>query len=148
MGRVLTLLALAAVVTGHVIAIRQTQKFVTRSGGRGMWAQALVEFARGIRTRDDLTLASLDWGFHEQLSFLTDGPKLYELTWNIQEGRPVSLVRETNVLYLVHPPEFSLFDYGETYLQAARAADPRLVVDSRTNREGRVVFQCFRFSQP
>jgi hypothetical protein len=93
-------------------------------------------------------IASLDWGFHEQLSFLTDGPQLYELTWNIQEGKPVSILPETNFIYLIHPPEFSLFDYGQTYLQAARQADPRLVIESRTNREGRIAFQYFRFAHP
>jgi len=144
--RVLSLVAVLGVLVGHVLALRQTQQFVSATGGRGTWSKALEAFAEEIRTRDDLVIASLDWGFHEQLSFLTDGPRLYELTWNLQEGKPVSLLRETNFVYLIHPPEFSLFDYGQTYLQAARQADPGLVSASRTNLEGRVVFQYFRFS--
>jgi hypothetical protein len=134
------------VLVGNLLALRQTQQLVSATGGRGTWSKALETFAEEVRTRDDLVIASLDWGFHEQLSFLTEGPQLYELTWNIQEGKPVSLLQETNFLYLVHPPEYSLFDYGQTYLQAARQADPGLVSESRTNREGRVAFQYFRFS--
>jgi hypothetical protein len=144
-ARGLTLVAVLGVLVGHVLALRQTQQFVSATGGRGTWSKALETFAGEIRTRDDLVIASLDWGFHEQLSFLTDGPQLYELTWNIQEGKPVSLLQETNFVYLVHPPEYSLFDYGQTYLQAALQAAPGLVVQSRTNLEGRVVFQYFRF---
>lgn len=138
--------AVVGLLGGNVRALRMTQHFVSTTGGRGTWSKALERFAHEIRAQDDMGIASLDWGFHEQLSFLTDGPTLYELTWNIQQGKPVSILPDPRFLYLIHPPEFSLFDYGQTYLQAARQADPRLVVDSRTNLEGRVVFQCFRFS--
>ena len=145
-GRGVAVCAVLMVIAWNLAAVRKTQVFVTATGGRGTWSEALATFAQEIRTRDDLVVASLDWGFHEQLSFLTDGPKLYELTWNIQQGRPVSLLRETNFIYLVHPPEFSLFDYGQNYLAAARQADPGLTVHSRTNLEGRVVFQYFHFT--
>ncbi len=138
--------AVVGLLGGNVRALRMTQHFVSTTGGRGTWSKALERFAHEIRAQDEIGVASLDWGFHEQLSFLTDGPKLYELTWNIQEGKSVSLLPDPHFLYLIHPPEFSLFDYGQSYLQAARQADPRLVVDSRTNLEGRVVFQFFRFS--
>jgi len=147
-GQAAVLAAVAGVLLAHVSALRRTQRFVSATGGRGMWSQALVQFAGAIRARDDLLIASLDWGFHEQLSFLTDGPKLFELTWNLQQGRSVTLLRETNCVYLIHPLEFSLFDYGQAALQRARAADPTLIVESHTNREGRVVFMSFRFAQP
>jgi hypothetical protein len=133
------------VVSCDLAAIRKTQQFISATGGRGTWSKALEAFSREVQTRGDLVIASLDWGFHEQLSFLTDGPKLYELTWNIQKGLPVSLLRGTNFIYLLHPPEFSLFDYGQTYLAAARQADPGLVARSRTNLEGGVVLQYFQF---
>lgn len=147
LGKTAAIVIALSVLVGHLVAVRKTQQFIAKTGGRGMWSQALVQFAQELKTRDDLVVASLDWGFHEQLSFLTDGPKLYELTWNLQEGKPVSLVPDTNFIYMIHPPEFSLFDYGRTYLQAALAADPRLSIESRTNLEGRVVLQFFRFSQ-
>lgn len=144
-GRTVALVALASLLIGNVLAVRKTQSFSTATGGRGMWAKAFGEFAEEIKDCDELTVASLDWGFHEQLSFLTRAPKLYELTWNLQQGLPVSILPEPSFIYLVHPPESALFEYGQTYLQAARAAAPQLIVESRTNREGRVVFQFFRF---
>lgn len=146
LARLLVVLVLAAVVTGHVAALVRTQQFIARTGGRGNWSTALTDFAAGLRTREDVMLVSLDWGFHEQLSFLTDAPQRFEPTWNLQEGKPVSLVPDPQFYYLIHPPEFSLFPYGEQYLQAARQADPNLNVQSFTNREGRVVFQIFRFA--
>lgn len=147
-ARAAATLCVVAVLAGHIVAVIRTQRFVAATGGRGMWSLALMQFAEEVRTREDLVIASLDWGFHEQLSFLTAGPKLYELTWNLQQGLPVSLVRATNHVYLVHPPEMSLFPFGESYLEAARRADPGLIIESRTNQEGRVVFQAFRFSRP
>ena len=144
----LTNIALLTLLGSQLLAIRSTQQFVSSTAGRGTWSTALTEFAREVCARDDLFIASLDWGTHEQLSFLTDGPKLYDLTWNLQEGKPVSLMRGTNCFYLIHPPEFSLFNYGKDYLEAAQLADPGLIVESRTNREGRVMLQIFRFSRP
>jgi hypothetical protein len=138
-------IAIIGLLLGNICSIRKTQHFLSATGGRGTWSKALEQFAEEVRTRDGLVIASLDWGFHEQLSFLTDAPKLYELTWNIQEGKPVSLLQDTNFLYMFHPPEFSLFEYGHTYLRAAMQEDPRLIVETRTNLEGRAVFQYFRF---
>ena len=145
-ARTIVIALVMLVVCNNLAAVRKTQRFVSTTGGRGTWSKALELFARDLGTRADLVVGSLDWGFHEQLSFLSNGPQLYELTWNIQQGVPVKLLRETNFLYLLHPPEFSLFDYGETYLAAARRADPALLVESRTNAEGRIVFQYFRFT--
>jgi hypothetical protein len=146
--RAVVMIALAVVLIGHIIALRKTQSFVTATGGRGQWATAWTEFAAKLRTQEDVMLVSLDWGFHEQLGFLTDAPRRFEPTWNLQEGKPVALLPDPRCYYLIHPPEFSLFPYGEQYLAAARAADPNLSFESFTNREGWVVFQVFRFSSP
>jgi len=146
--RAAVVIAMAAVLMGHILALRQTQRFVAATGGRGQWSRALTELATELRDRSDVMLVSLDWGFHEQLSFLTAAPRRFEPTWNLQEGKPVTLLPDPRVYYFIHPPEFSFFAFGEEYLAAARAADPGLEVESRTNREGRVVFQVFRFSTP
>ena len=146
-SRSLAVLTVFAVLAGHITALWRTQRFIATTGGRGEWSTALTEFAAEMRTREDAMLVSFDWGFHEQLSFLTESPQRFEPTWNLQEGKPVALLPDPRCYYLIHPPEFSLFPYGEEYLQAARAADPNLVVESRTNREGRVVFQFFRFAR-
>jgi hypothetical protein len=146
-SRILAALTVFAVIAGHIAVLWRTQRFIATTGGRGEWSTALTEFAAEMSTREDVMLVSFDWGFHEQLSFLTESPQRFEPTWNLQEGKPVSLLPDPRCYYLIHPPEFSLFPYGEEYLQAARAADPNLVVESRTNREGRVVFQFFRFAR-
>jgi len=147
-GKFVAAVAVASMIIGHVAAIWRTQQFIATTGGRGQWSTGLTQFASEMRHREDVMLVSLDWGFHEQLSFLTESPQRFEPTWNLQEGKPVSLLPDPRCYYLIHPPEFSLFSYGETYLQAARATDPNLIVESRTNREGRVVFQYFRFAPP
>ncbi len=145
MGKAIGTFALAAVLVTHLASIRRTQLFLAQTGGLGEWSTALQEFAAEVRGRADVMLVSFDWGFHEQLSFLTDAPRRFEPTWNLQEGKPVELLPDPRCYYLIHPPEFSVFDYGAKYLALARATDPQLEVQSRTNREGRVVFQLFRF---
>lgn len=147
-GRILGAIAVVSLMLGHLASVWRTQQFIATTGGRGQWSTALTQFASELRNREDVMLVSLDWGFHEQLSFLTESPQRYEPTWNLQEGKPVSLLPDPRCYYLIHPPEFRVFSYGETYLQAARAADPNLIVESRTNQEGSVVFQFFRFAPP
>ena len=55
-------------------ALCQTQQLIRQTGGRGWWSNALSAFALQMKDRSDLTIVSLDWGFSEQLAFLTDGP--------------------------------------------------------------------------
>ena len=145
LGKVIGAFALTAVFSTQVVNIWRTQQFIASTGGRGAWSSALADFAGEVRDRDDVLLVSFDWGFHEQLSFLTDAPRRFEPTWNLQEGKPVELLPDPRCFYLIHPPEFGVFDYGAKYLEKARAENPQLEVQSRTNREGRVVFQVFRF---
>lgn len=147
LGKVIGAFTLTAVLSTQVANLWRTQQFIASTGGRGAWSSALADFAGEVRDRDDVMLVSFDWGFHEQLSFLTDAPRRFEPTWNLQEGKPVELLPDPCCYYLIHPPEFSVFDYGAKYLALARATDPRLDVQSRTNREGRVVFQWFRFGK-
>jgi hypothetical protein len=43
-------------------------------------------FCRQNKNHADITIISLDWGFNEQLAFLTDAPKLVEPFWALQRN--------------------------------------------------------------
>jgi len=144
-GKAVAVIMVGGVMLTHISNVWRTQEFIATTGGRGQWSRALVEFAESMRNRDDVMLVSLDWGFHEQLSFLTDKPKRFEPTWNLQAGQPVNLLPDPRCYYLIHPPEFSLFPYGAHYLQQAQQSGLPLEIVSFTNREAAVVFQYFRF---
>lgn len=148
LGKATATVLIGSILIGHVVNLRRTQQFIATTGGRGQWALEFTRFAAPMRDRADVRLVSLDWGFHEQLSFLTDKPQCFEPTWNLQAGQSVSLLPDPSYYYLIHPAEFSLFPYGERYLQIARESGRPFEFESFTNREGQVVFQYFRFKSP
>lgn len=144
--RALAVLAVAAVLCGHLLAIQKTQSLIAGTGGRGLWSNAFDAFASEVRTRKDLTIVSYDWGFHEQLAFLTDGPKLLEPIWaELPAGRFV-IPTSPNVIHLIHPPEDQVFPLSGELLRRIAATDPKKVsVRACSDRTGRTAFYAIRF---
>ena len=105
-----TWIVLLGLFSSQLFAIYRTQKLVRETGGRGRWSEQFDQFSREIKDRPDLTVVSLDWGFNEQLNFLTDQPQLTEPFWGFGRNPP-PLPTESRYIYLVHPAEFSLFPY-------------------------------------
>jgi hypothetical protein len=133
----------ALLLASQLAAILGTQRVIRETGGRGWWSDALTAFAREVRDRSDTTIASLDWGFGEQLAFLTDGPTLVEPFWS----RDASLERSPDTIFLVHPREYQLFPLGERALEDARSAAPGSVeIRAWRDREGAVAFYSLRWT--
>jgi hypothetical protein len=133
-------------LASQLFALQRTEKLIRLTGGRGRWSDALSAFARQVQGRSDLTIVSLDWGFNEQLAFLTDGPALAEPFWGILEGKAPPPLRSTNCIYLAHPVEYSLFPFGPAYLQEARRAGPDAVeIQPWSDHQGRVAFYSIRW---
>jgi len=147
-GKIVAAVAISGILLSHFANLWRTQRFIAATGGRGQWSMALTQFAATMKDRDDVMLVSLDWGFHEQLSFLTEKPQCFDPTWNLQAGKPIALLPDPKCHYLLHPQDFSLFPYGEQFLQMARESGRPTELTSITNLEGRVVFQFFRFKAP
>ncbi len=144
--RALAGIGIAAVLAGHWIMLQKTQRLIAETGGRGRWSNALNTFAAGIRQRSDLVIVSFDWGFQEQLAFLTDGPRLLEPIWQMQAGRRYPISTATNILYLAHPPEYRVFPFGAELFQVAYAKDPRKVsIGEYKDRLGETAFFVIRF---
>jgi len=133
-----------ALVLGQLLAIHRTQELIRETGGRGRWSDSLDAFSREHRHRGDLTIVSLDWGFNEQLSFLTDGPELREPFW-VQGPSAPALSRDPHSLYLVHPDEFALFPSGARYLTEARALGAEVEVRPYLDRQDHAAFYTIRF---
>jgi len=144
--RPLAVLAVAAVLGGHLLAIARTERLIAATGGRGLWSNALDDFAAEVRTRRDLTIVSYDWGFYEPLAFLTDGPRLLEPTWSILAGNRYAVPTGPAVIHLVHPPEYQVLPTNAELLARARATDPkRLAIRAYLDRQGRPAFYAIRF---
>jgi len=146
----------ASLLTTLLLAGRSivaTQQLLARSGGRGHFSKALDSFAAEHALDDSLTFVSLDWGFHEPLSFLTSGPTSLEPIWEIpraaQGGSAWRLEGDEHFIYLVHDRLYDRFGLGPNFLGAARAhGSNRTQVEEHLDGEGQVAFLSVRFREP
>src|SRR5437764_1377205 len=86
--RTIAVLLVATACLSGFRSIEATQKLIRQTGGRGRWSESFDQFCRENRSRSDLTIVSLDWGFNEQLMFLTDGPQVAEPFWEFNQTLP------------------------------------------------------------
>lgn len=140
-------LVFAALLAAQILAIGKTEKLIYATHGRGWWSDAQDQFAATVKNRADLTLVSLDWAFHESLLFLTDKPTLVEPFWKLTGTDPAKLPQDTNLVYLVHPPEYSLSPFGATFLDFARTNSRTKITDWH-DHEGKIVFYTVQFTAP
>jgi 4-amino-4-deoxy-L-arabinose transferase-like glycosyltransferase len=139
--------AILILLGSQLHAIFGTEKLLAETGGRGRWSNTFDNFCHENKNSADLVIVSLDWGFNEQLAFLTDSPKLVEPFWAFKEALP-PLPTQTKFLFLVHSPEYSLFRYDTAYLEAARSSGQNVEIKPYSDRQGRVVFYTLQFLAP
>jgi hypothetical protein len=140
-------IALLFLLVGNWNVIRKTQELVRETGGRGRWSKSLDRFCQINQLRSDLTIVSLDWGFNEQLLFLTDGPSLVEPFWNWREGLR-AMPTGAQYVYLVHPPEYTQLPYGLQYLNAAEVAGDQAEIEPWYDDEHQITFYAIRVPRP
>jgi Dolichyl-phosphate-mannose-protein mannosyltransferase len=143
LSRTIAILAVAIVCLSGLRSVAATQKLIRQTGGRGRWSERLNEFCRENRDRSDLTIVSLDWGFNEQLMFLSDGPQLSEPFWDFNQTLP-PLPADPSYIYLAHPAEYSVLKYDVAYLNQLRN-DPSVEITPHFDRQNEVAFYSIRF---
>jgi Dolichyl-phosphate-mannose-protein mannosyltransferase len=146
--RGLLVACLLFLVVGEFHAVIRTQKLIRETGGRGWWSNALVKFAGETKGKSNLVISSLDWGFNEQLEFLTDGPHLEEPFWQAAFGGQPDLPRDTNHIYLAHPPEFALSPLGAQFIASVARENKNVVVQPWRDGQGTIVFYVISFPTP
>jgi hypothetical protein len=139
-ARLLLSLTVAALLLGQLLAIHKTQRLIRRTGGQGWWSEVLNTFCNQVKNRSDLTVVSLDWGFNEQLLFLSQGPTLTEPFWTGQGDLLPGMPGTTNCVYLVHPPEYRFNDLDRDYLDPAFLAAYHLECQPYADRTNGVAF--------
>jgi hypothetical protein len=133
-------------IAGHLFAIQSTGRLIQETGGRGWWSKAINEFCNDVNGRTNLTIVCLDWGFNEQLLFLTDGPRLSEPLWQVAPDEEPGFTPSPNTIYLIHPTEYTLFPSSATrILEYLQSTDTRRVVHPYSNRENQVAFYAILF---
>ena len=126
-------------------AIVQTQRIIRRTGGSGWWSSAINRFCDEYRHATDISIVSLDWGFNEQLAFLTEGPRLVEPFWGRSDSTPLRVPRDPNVVYLAHPAAYALLPFGNGLLSTALRGGPNIEVRTWRDRAGGIAFYAIRF---
>ena len=94
---------------------RRLEKLSRETHGRGRWSERLNQFCRESQSRSDLTTVSLDWGFNEELDFLTGSPQLSEPFWDFNQTLP-PLPADPNYICLAHPAEYNVLKHDVIYL--------------------------------
>jgi hypothetical protein len=142
--RIAISIGLLMLLASQLRVIQKTEQLIHQSGGRGWWSESLDAFCQENRNRSDLTIVSLDWGFNEQLIFLTDGPQLAEPFWGFNQTLP-PLPADPNYIYLAHPAEYSVLKYDIAYLNQLQASDANVDVTPYLDRQDEVAFYSIRF---
>jgi hypothetical protein len=142
--RTMAVLLVAIVCLTGLRSILATQELIRQTGGRGRWSESFDKFCRENRDRSDLTIVSLDWGFNEQLMFLTDGPQLAEPFWAFNQTLP-PLPPNPNYIYLAHPPEYSVLKYDVAYLNQLQKSGSNTEITPYFDRQNEVAFYTIRF---
>jgi len=145
--RSLILVVVGVLFASQLFAIVKTERLLNQTGGRGRWSNAFDAFCHDNKMRNHLTMISLDWGFNEQMAFLTNGPQLVEPFWAFSSYKSnlPPLPNKPNNVYLVHSPEYSLSHYDTAYLDAARDGEELATAQPYFDRQGRAVFYTIRF---
>jgi hypothetical protein len=86
----------------------------------------------------------LDWGFNEQLVFLTDAPQLAEPFWEFNQTLP-PLPANPDYIYLAHPPEYSVLKYDVAYLNQLQKSSGNVELTPYFDRQNEVAFYTIRF---
>ncbi len=147
--RIAVIVSLVLLVATQVYAIARTEKLIADTGGRGRWSNALDAFCRESKDRPDLVIASLDWGFNEQVAFLTDRPQLVEPFWGFSRynGNLPALPQRSGYIYLAHSPEYSLFGYDVSYLNELQTSGEAVDIQPHSDLQGQVVFYTIQFRE-
>src|SRR5262249_21137464 len=147
--RLAAVLSLVLLAATQVYAIVKTEKLIADTGGRGRWSNALDAFCRENKDRSDLVIVSLDWGFNEQVAFLTDRPELVEPFWAFSRynGQLPALPPRPDYIYLAHSSAYSLFGYDVSYLNELQTSDEDVEIQPHSDRQGQVIFYTIRFRE-
>ena len=149
LGRALLAAGFVVLLCFQTAAIFRTQGLIRETGGRGCWSDAFVQFCREVKGRSDLIIISLDWGFNEQLMYLTDGPRLEEPIWNwLTDGAGADRTKPptgANVVYLFHPDRYAKADFGREFAQLTPPEGKSLRIETWRDAQGEPAFYAARF---
>ena len=105
-----------------------------RTGGVGMWSDAIYHLAEYAKNHADKNFALMDWGFSNQLLILTEGSIKKEESYlsikdsqNEEEAlkRMCHLLERSNNVFVFHAKKYEIFPLLDTFNQAVQKCGRR-----------------------
>jgi hypothetical protein len=119
-------LGLLFVISQLYADVRYLQS-LKRTGGVGIWSDAIYRLAEYTHDHPDKYYALMDWGFSNQLLVLTQGRiKKEESFVSIKDSpneeekmrRMCTLLERSNTLFIFHAKKYAIFPLLDTFSQA------------------------------
>ncbi|HLG31307.1 MAG TPA: glycosyltransferase family 39 protein, partial [Candidatus Brocadiales bacterium] len=130
---ILTILIIFTVVS-NLLSLSSFYKELRKCGGRGHWSDAINDLVDFLKNDSTHTLVGLDWGFNENVPFLSKGKIKtvpLELKFN-PEGcieDMMFLLEEESNLYVYHTEKYvsSDWNYIDTFNKAVQVSGSKIV---------------------
>jgi hypothetical protein len=151
--RLLAAALLLALLAANLHVLWHTHAELRRSGGRGYWSDAIVEFVEEVSRRPGTRVVALDWGLHNQVAFLGERLRSLDAIWQVRDvlarGGTWSFVGDAGTVYLIHPEPLDLVGLG-VHFQSALEGLPEGLAEVRPHldREGGIAFLAVRLGGP
>ena len=151
--KVMAIAAVALLLLSQGRTLAHTFQLLDRTGGRGVWSDAIISMIEEVEQQPDTVAVCLSWGLHEQFLFLGNGQRAIEPIWDMlkmrRAGRTWRMDGSSRFIYLFYDSRFDLFRFGSRMLGAIKEVPPDAVTIRRhANREGDPVFLSVRFNRP
>lgn len=149
--------AVLALVGHHALANVAIHRDIARSGGRGLWSDAIYALAQLLGERySSSKIVAMDWGFERSVALITRGEirmrEAYEYTSAPSpefERLNMALLHEGDHVYLFHPPPLAAFDgHYELLERAALKLHQRLIRQAQVQARDGSAYALVYAAQP
>ena len=157
--RVLTIVPLAVALSIVILDLGVVKSYhvaMKRTGGVGMFSDAIYDLAAYLEDNDVTTPLAADWGFRKSIQLLTKGKvnpiEIFQYSSEPDDefSREVfKRLSDPNNLYLFHSAQFAAFRRFEAFETVARQAN-KVIQLERTfyQRDGTPVYYLYRVTTP
>jgi 4-amino-4-deoxy-L-arabinose transferase-like glycosyltransferase len=145
-------------VSSNLLVVSQYIAQFERNGSNGSFTDATNPLADSLAPTSGENIHFIDWGIYEPVDFLLQGKShLHESYSLLIQGTPDpgqrreidAMILDPNALFVDHIPALEQFREVGVHLEAIARSERYEKIPIRTvaDRNGRVIFQVFRFQQ-
>ncbi|MFQ5822870.1 MAG: hypothetical protein ACE5JB_02320 [bacterium] len=139
----------ALIIASNLLVIQKYYKELLKTGGLGIWSDAIYELVDYLKRHPDWTVVCMDWGFNQNILSLSDGKVRTERKYykhNLQDEKSLFGLFQKNYIFLFHTDKFTYFERPKhIFSQAVQDQNAKVeLIKSFYQRDGEKVYQLFR----